>query len=356
MNNIIKKSVNDVHMGILNCAVIGCGRIGCGFDDNQQDKKVCTHAGSYFINPKTRLIALCDVDKNKLQKYGKKYDVEGLYTNSTDLFKNELLDCVSICTLVDSHLELVTKAATSGVKGIFVEKPISSSLNDAKKIIQICEKNNIVLAVDYQRRFDPFYHSIKNVLSNNTLGEIQEVNVYYGGGLANTGSHMFDLLRYFFGDVASIKSNISKNKSANPKDPNVDAILEFNNHVQCKITALDYRNYVIFEMDILGTIGRLRINLVNNTCDLQTTSSGHNIAGYNTLQPLKFKINKSTESAISLAIKNLTDSIKYNKKPLCTGHDGYKSLELIIAAKKSLEKNQLIHLPIKDYDYKISSK
>lgn len=98
----------------LNCAVIGCGRIGCGFDDNH-DNLIKTHAGSYFKNHQTNLVALCDIDTKKLEKYAKKYNISKTYTNTTKLFKNENLDCVSICTLVSTHLKIVKEAANSGV-------------------------------------------------------------------------------------------------------------------------------------------------------------------------------------------------------------------------------------------------
>ena len=50
----------------IRSAVIGCGRIGCGFDDID-NKTIRTHAGSYFKNNETELIALCDIDKQKLK-------------------------------------------------------------------------------------------------------------------------------------------------------------------------------------------------------------------------------------------------------------------------------------------------
>ena len=123
----------------LNCAVIGCGRIGCGFDDNHSNV-IKTHAGSYFKNSQTNLIALCDIDKKKLKKYAKKYNISKTYTTTNELFKNENLDCVSICTLVSTHLKIVEEAANSGVKGIFLEKPISDSINDAKKLLKYVKK------------------------------------------------------------------------------------------------------------------------------------------------------------------------------------------------------------------------
>ena len=45
---------------------MGCGRIGCSFDDMVNMNNIMTHAGSYYYNPKTDLVALCDIDKLKL--------------------------------------------------------------------------------------------------------------------------------------------------------------------------------------------------------------------------------------------------------------------------------------------------
>ena len=81
--------------------------------------------------------------QSKLEKYGKKYHVSSVYTDSTQMFENEYLDCVSICTLVDTHLDLVLQAAKNNVKAIFLEKPISNSLKSAREIVKICNNNNI---------------------------------------------------------------------------------------------------------------------------------------------------------------------------------------------------------------------
>ena len=122
-------------------------------------------------------MALCDIDKKKLEKYAKKYKIAKTYTNTSELFKNENLDCVSICTLVSTHLKIVEEAANSGIKGIFLEKPISDSINDARKIIELCTKNNISLQIDHQRRFHPIYTKIKKILDEKKIGEIQFINV-----------------------------------------------------------------------------------------------------------------------------------------------------------------------------------
>jgi len=337
----------------LNCAVIGCGRIGCGFDDNQSNL-IKTHAGSYFKNSQTNLVALCDIDKKKLEKYAKKYKISKTYTSTSELFKNEKLDCVSICTLVSTHLKIVEEAANSGVKGIFLEKPISDSINDAKKIIEICKRNKIKLQIDHQRRFHPVYLKIKKVLDEKKIGEIQFINVYYGAGIANTGSHMFDLLRMLFGEIKYVKSKYSKNKSQNKNDPNLDMTIEFFNSITCQINSLDYTNYAIFNMEIYGMKGVLKIDLIKNEGKLLKISNKSNV--YKILEKEIIIAAKIFETPIQMGLRNIINSIKLDKKIQSNGNDGIKSLEIIIAAMKSAKQKKQITLPLSNNQFKINSK
>lgn len=338
---------------VLRCAVIGCGRIGCGFDD-QSRREIRTHAGSYFKNPNTKLVALCDVDKSKLKKYGKKYNITGLYTKSSEMFMKEHLDCVSICTLVDTHLDLVKEAVNYGIRGIFIEKPISNSLKNAKKIIEICKEHNVTLVVDHQRRFDPLYHYIRKFIKQK-LGEIQLVNIYYGSGIANTGSHVFDMIRMMFGEIVSLQGNISKNNSGNKQDPNMDVLLKLEIGANCRLQALDVRNYGLLEMDILGTRGRLKLNLTTNDIEYFKIRVGDYLV-YKDLIKSNIVVKRSNLSPIQLGVKNLVNCLQFNKRPLCTGEDGYKSLELIIASIQSSKLSRKLKTPLLNNEYKISSK
>lgn len=342
------------HVNKLRCAVIGCGRIGCGFDDIS-DGTVKTHAGSYYKNSKTELVALCDIDQKKLKKYGLKFNVTGLYNQNSEMFKKEKVDCVSICTLVDNHFDIVKEAVKFNVKGIFIEKPISSSLQQAKRIIEICKKNNVTLVVDYQRRFVPFYAKIQMLIKQKRMGNIQKINVYYGSGIANTGSHLFDILRMFFGEVKSIQANYSNNISNNLQDPNIDAKIEFFNKNKCTIQAVDFKNFALFEMDIIGTLGRMKLDLISNEAEFYKIDKNNSLV-YKKLIPSRLLIKKSRYSPIELGVKNLVESTLKKKNSMSTGIDGYKSLELIIAAITSAKTGKKITLPISNNNYKISSK
>ena len=337
----------------LNCAVIGCGRIGCGFDDNQ-NKIIKTHAGAYFKNSKTNLIALCDIDKSKLKKYSQKYNIKKTYTNAKDLFQNEKIDCVSICTLVDSHLELVKLASKYNVKGIFIEKPFAKSLKEAKKIIEICKKNEISIFVDHQRRFHPVYETVKKILEKKIVGNIQLVNVYYGSGISNTGSHMFDMLRMLFGEPKTIQAKKSRNLSNNKNDPNLDVILDFESFY-CNIHSLNYENYAIFQAEILGTLGMIKIEMINHKIEVFKVSTRQS-AVYRNLKKIKIKSKNSKYSPIQIGLQKMIQAITSKTIPNSSGYDGYKALELIIGAIVASKNNKVMKLPLKNNNYKISSK
>lgn len=338
----------------IKCAVIGCGRIGCGFND--KSKKIRTHAKAYTKNQNTELTALCDIDKEKIIKYAKKFNVKNTFIETKKMYSELNLNCISICTLVETHLALVEEASKNKIQGILLEKPISNNLRDAKKIIQICNKKKIKLLINHQRRFDPFYHTLRKFLQTKILGDVQIINIYYGGGISNTGSHIFDILRLLIGEVKSVRAHYSKNKSQNNMDPNLDLDLEFKNGIICKFHALDLRNYGICEMDMFTIMGRIKLNLITNEIQLFKISLDK-YQDYKKLTETDVKIKKSKYAFdISLGIKNLIECVKKSKSPLCSGYDGYMSLELIVASMISAEQDKRITLPIKNREYTIHSR
>jgi len=267
----------------VSAAIIGCGRIGCSFDDDPKRKIISTHVGAYEANNEIDLIALCDVDESKLQKYGSKYNVKNLYTDPTKMFQEQELDIVSICTPSNIHHELVKLASNAGVKSIFCEKPMADNVLHAKEIIQVCEKNNTILLVDHQRRFQPLYQKVKKMIDNNKLGKIQQSTFYYTAGIENTGSHMIDILRFFFGDIKWISGIMSESNSNKENDPNMDGIFKFNNGTFGTIQSLDSSEYLIFEHDILGTKGRIKITKNGYGHKLYTVQESNLFSGYNEL-------------------------------------------------------------------------
>ncbi len=145
-------------------AVIGCGKIGATWPDS--------HRVIYQQCARTELVALCDIDLCQIP-WGYQE-----YTDYMDMVTNGKLDIVSVCTPLETHCQIVCDIAPY-VKGIYCEKPIAVTLEDADRMIQACRDSKVILQVNHQRRF------YKPVFT-------------FSRGILNSGSHAFDLVNYLF--------------------------------------------------------------------------------------------------------------------------------------------------------------
>lgn len=338
--------------------IVGCGRIGSEFDDDPKRKIISSHAGAYSAVPQTELVAVADINKEKLDKCGKKWGVKSLYQDYEEMLAKENLDILSICTWNSTHLDIAEKAARAGVRAIFCEKPIADTLAHAEKMIKVCKEKNVLLMIDHQRRFDKFHQNIRYFIEQGGLGKVQQASFYYTAGIANTGSHMFDLLRFFFDDVKWVYAIYSENKSPNPADPNIDGSLKFKNGLFCTVQACDVKSFHIFDVDVIGTMGRIRITHSGFDCEFYKTEESKLFSGYNELYPSQPPIDKNTPRNFMVnAVQHLVDCLDHKKEPISSGEDGRAALELICAFHESAKANgKKINMPLKKSDIIIKSK
>jgi len=343
--------------GKYRAGIVGCGRIGSEFDDDPLRKTVSTHAGAYTVNNDIDLVAASDLDSKRLAKCGKRWGIPSLYPDYREMLKEQKLDILSVCTWNSTHLDIVREAVSSGVKAIFCEKPIADSLNHADEMIKVCKENGVILQVDHQRRFDRTHQEIRDFLQTGRLGRIQQVTFYYTAGIANTGSHMFDLLRFFFGDVEWVQAVDSSNQSPNPKDPDFDGVLRFKNGVSCTVQACDVRDFLIFEMACIGTEGRLNITRSGFGVEYYGVKESELFSGYKELFPaaLPFHADSSRNFMVN-AVIHLVKCLKEGRQPVSSGEDGRSALELICAFHESAKLDGLkVSLPLHDSQISIQS-
>ena len=333
---------------IYKAAIIGCGRIGCSFDDDPKRKVVFTHAGAYTRVAKTKLQALVDIDKDKLNKYGKKFNVANLYVDYREMLEAEKPDIVSICTLSDSHLEIAQACVRMGAKAIFCEKPIADNIDDAKELVAICQDNDVILQINHRRRFCEFHQGVKGFLDQEKLGKIQQVSFYYMAGIANTGSHMFDLLSFFFGDVDYVQAFYSNNESLYKNDPNLDGIVKFRSGLLCTVQAINVGDFLLFETDIIGSKGRLKLTRTGLDFEYYEVGDSTIYSEYKELYPAKFPLDiKITGELMINSVNHLVECLDGAKQSISSGEDGLKSLELINAFTESAqESGRRVYLPL----------
>ena len=285
---------------MLNCAVVGCGKIGVSYD-SPKDNYIRTHFKAYIDNKNCKLVAACDPDTKRLEELSYKWGSFKTYSSLDKLLKENSIDVLSICSPTEKHFENFDLACKAGVKKIWLEKPSSENSNLLKKMIHIKDKFGVKVFVNYFRRYDPSFIELKKELVN--IGTLSNISGFYTKGLRNNASHLIDLLIWLIGPVENQKltSNFEGRNF-----PSASFDLEFS-ELNANIKALDHRNFELFELDIIGSSGRVIIKESGRKIDLFKASESDEYEGYKVLMPsksLKCNTNNFMKNGLDLFLRS----------------------------------------------------
>ncbi len=101
--------------------------------------------------PGAELALLCDIDPERLAKNTAEFEVPGT-SSYEEVLKRDDIDVVMILTASGMHAEMGIAAAKAG-KHVVSTKPLDVSLGAIDKLIQVCDKQKVLLAVDFQERY-----------------------------------------------------------------------------------------------------------------------------------------------------------------------------------------------------------
>ena len=145
-------------MNKLKIAVIGTGLVGS------------FHAETFFRNPNSELIAVCDIDKEKVNKIAKRFKCKA-YNEFESLINTEKLDAISIATPEQIRIAPALLAIEKGLK-ILLEKPLGRNLKDIENLVNKIKNHNKLISVNFILHEDPRYKLMKEKIKNNEIGEI----------------------------------------------------------------------------------------------------------------------------------------------------------------------------------------
>lgn len=332
---------------MYNVGIVGCGGIASGFEDDPLREHPCTHAGAYSAIPQTKIVCASDISRPKLEKFSKRWGIHRLYTSYKEMLSQEKLDLVSVCTPPDTHCQIVTDTARSGVDAIFCEKPIATSGQEARKMINACKKNGVHLAVNHSRRWDMNYQQIRRMLLKKELGEIVKINGCYSSGLSVMGTHMIDLLEYFCGDVAKVigvkedtqgVNSLWYSENYSPTDPPVSGTLWFKSGVVGQLLASCKTRYPFFDIEIFTTRGRISIRewvFSKYLIEIYRLKNGKKPKLY-----LGKKIISRNNNLMVSAVKDVISSLKDNRPTVSTGENALQTMMVVDALLKSSTSNK----------------
>ncbi len=116
------------------------------------------------------LCAICDVDKEKSEEFGKKYSVNS-YDSIDSLLNSEEFDVAFVCTPTSTHSSIATQLIQSH-KHVFVEKPLTYLSEEGEDLLELANKNKTVLSCGYIERFNPAVRIVKDFVKSKKYGEL----------------------------------------------------------------------------------------------------------------------------------------------------------------------------------------
>ena len=171
---------------------------------------------------------ICDIVPEIAEESKERFGFERCCTDWHEIVEDPKIDVVSICTPNNAHAEIAIAALKAG-KHVLCEKPIASTLKDAKKMAEAAEeaeKNGIISMNAYQYRRVPAIDLAKKFIEEGSIGEILNVRCTYlqswsadpasplswrfqkdiagAGTLGDIASHVIDIAQYLAGDIDSV--------------------------------------------------------------------------------------------------------------------------------------------------------
>ncbi len=338
----------------IKIAVVGCGRIATKhFEAIQQH------------SDHLDLVAICDINKNILDRYTAELSVSG-YTSMLEMLSSVDLDIVAICTPSGIHSEQVALAARHGVH-VMTEKPMATRWQDGVRMVKNCDDAGVRLFVVKQNRRNPTLQLLKRAVYENRFGKIHMVHInvfwtrpqeYYdqaewrgtwefdGGAFMNQASHYVDLLDWLIGPIDKVQAMMSTTRDIEVEDTGVLNIKWRNGALgSMSVTMLTYPNNLEGSITILGEKGTVRVGGVAVN-DIQHWEFDESRDYDDEIQKANYKTTSIYGFGHPLYYKNVIDVIRGKCEPETDGREGLKSLEILIAAYLSARDGKTVSLPL----------
>ncbi|HCK15141.1 TPA: hypothetical protein DHW51_13545 [Candidatus Poribacteria bacterium] len=333
--------------------LVGCGRMGATIDDevrHRPDSSIWlpfSHAAACVACDQTELVAVSDVLPEKAEAIRQRYDASSCYTDYREMIEVEEPDIVCVATRPASRAEITIFAAQHGVKGIYCEKPLCCSVEEADAMVEAIEANNVKFNYGTQRRYMPFYRQIRELIEAGEIGDVRCVIAQYGATSALWGlTHAADMLLYLAGDpeIDFVQGSIiCKEEDWDDNRLNIDPAItngyaRFANGVHGYNTAGTGP-----EFEVCGTKGKLRT--LNNGMACQFRKQGEHPS---ILEEYPFP-DVSRQTGTIMGIKNIADALDTDHETQGSIHLARRGMEMLIGIIESHRLGGLrIQLPMEN--------
>ena len=306
------------------------------------------HAAGLSVIDGFDIVAICDLVPELLDKFsknwGQRWPNAKPYYDFTEMLANSELDILAIATGDHTHAILGEQAAKSGLKGIFCEKPLATSVDDADRLIKACETNNVVITVDHSRRWSPRWRSVYHEVDSGSIGELTTMVGTLGGPRAmlfRNGTHMIDTMcMYAKSNPSQVWARLEegfehwdKYKGDGGKlpgnDPGAMGFIQFENGIRAMYCGMK-DTQKMFSLQLSGTEGQIFVT--EEKASLLTTKEHNN---YFQSSTTSIKPKSYTSEGIAAGYQELVNLIENGGEGVSMAREARKTVQILTGFLKS---------------------
>jgi UDP-N-acetylglucosamine 3-dehydrogenase len=287
----------------------------------------------------TELLAVCDVNAERAQNVAKQFHVKA-YTNVGKMLKRKDTEAVSICTWSIDLAKEALKALQAG-KHVLVEKPMATNVKQAERLQETAEEEGLHLTVGFLMRFIPGIQHIKNAIENKAIGNlvcatakrVSEWPERIGdvGVVKDTAIHDIDITRYLFNEepiAVYAKTGSMKHKKF---EDYAQVMLTFESGKSAFIESNWLTPYKTRTLVVTGSKAIMKLDYITQELTVEDAKE--------TMQP-----RYPWQEPLKLELQHFANCVLKKEKPLITGMDGLKALQIAEAALKSSATGKVVKL------------
>ena len=170
------------------------------------------HADAYRFVKRGKLTAICDMHKERLNKFGDEFGISSRYTDLNEMLKKENPDVLHIVTtpVIPNSNErirypLMKQASNHGVPAAVIEKPVAIEGEDWKQIAGLAEETKTKFVVNTQLDFHPKNLELKRDVAEGRIGEIRFIDASARSRAAEQGGHILQLVSSYIDNSQPIR-------------------------------------------------------------------------------------------------------------------------------------------------------
>lgn len=296
----------------INVGVVGVGHLGA------------LHAKVYQRIKSANLIAVCDVDKKRAKKIGRKYKV-WYYSDYQELFHK--VQAVSIAVPTSLHHRVAKDFLNAGIH-VLVEKPMTKTLEEADELIDIAEKKGLVLQVGHVERFNPAISAMETYLKSPRFIEGQRMGPFKKKARIKDVGVVLDLMIHDIDIILGILKSPVKNievigtSTSSEYEDMANVRITLKNGVICDITASRLTQEEIRKIRIYQEDSYISIDLLNRQAYIFRKREG---------KIIRDRIKIKRQEPLKVELKSFINCVRENSRPVVSGREGREALAVALA-------------------------